>query len=158
MVSYTIWIIRDFINLALRILHDLRLVTEVICFSDTGQYLKMKLVTYVYICECIRAFHRRHVGWFLSTYEFDGSHYCLSFLFSLSQSVLLCSEWLLFSHREEVQDHAVRWGAKFEFVCKMSANASTGVLDPCILRVSVRKVSETRRWYQDDWKAPSLRF
>jgi hypothetical protein len=30
------------------------------------------------------------------------------------------------SAREEVQDHAVRWGAKFEFVCKMSASASTG--------------------------------
>lgn len=42
--------------------------------------------------------------------------------------------------REEVQEHTVRWDAKFEFICKMSANASTGVLDPCILRISVRKV------------------
>lgn len=43
-------------------------------------------------------------------------------------------------YREEVRDHTVRWGAKFEFVCKMSANASTGILDPCNLRISVRKV------------------
>lgn len=41
-----------------------------------------------------------------------------------------------------MQEHAVRWNAKFEFLCKMSANASTGVLDPCILRISVRKVRE----------------
>ncbi|XP_066588903.1 uncharacterized protein [Prorops nasuta] len=41
--------------------------------------------------------------------------------------------------REEVQNHTVRWNAKFEFECKMSANASTGVLNPCILRISVRK-------------------
>lgn len=43
-------------------------------------------------------------------------------------------------YREEVRDHTVRWGATFEFVCKMSANASTGILDPCNLRISVRKV------------------
>ncbi|XP_069695368.1 early estrogen-induced gene 1 protein isoform X5 [Periplaneta americana] len=52
------------------------------------------------------------------------------------------------STREEVQDHTVRWGAKFEFVCKMSANASTGVLDPCILRVSVRKELKGGRSFQ----------
>jgi hypothetical protein len=43
--------------------------------------------------------------------------------------------------REEVQQHTVRWAAKFPFVCKMSANASTGVLEPCLLRISVRKVT-----------------
>lgn len=42
--------------------------------------------------------------------------------------------------REEVQEHKVRWNAKFEFLCKMSASASTGVLDPCLLRVSIRRV------------------
>lgn len=31
---------------------------------------------------------------------------------------------------------------RFTFVCKMSANPATGLLDPCIFRVSVRK-SET---------------
>lgn len=43
------------------------------------------------------------------------------------------------SSREEVQEHCVRWTKRFTFVCKMSANPSTGVLDPCICRVSVRK-------------------
>ncbi|XP_044728172.1 uncharacterized protein LOC123291816 isoform X2 [Chrysoperla carnea] len=43
------------------------------------------------------------------------------------------------STREEVKDHKVKWGARFEFPCKMTANASTGVLEPCVLRVSVRK-------------------
>ncbi|XP_077594126.1 early estrogen-induced gene 1 protein-like [Stigmatopora nigra] len=43
------------------------------------------------------------------------------------------------SSREEVQHNCVRWGKKFSFVCKMSANADTGVLEACICRVSVRK-------------------
>ncbi|PWA24058.1 hypothetical protein CCH79_00019143 [Gambusia affinis] len=43
------------------------------------------------------------------------------------------------SSREEVQQNCVRWGKKFSFVCKMSASPVTGVLDPCICRVSVRK-------------------
>uniref|UniRef100_A0A1B6EIJ2 C2 NT-type domain-containing protein n=1 Tax=Cuerna arida TaxID=1464854 RepID=A0A1B6EIJ2_9HEMI len=52
------------------------------------------------------------------------------------------------SSREEVQDHKVKWGAKFSFQCKMSANASTGVLDPCVLRVSVRKELKGGRSFQ----------
>ncbi|XP_049953286.1 protein FAM102A isoform X3 [Schistocerca serialis cubense] len=52
------------------------------------------------------------------------------------------------SSREEVHEHTVRWGASFEFVCKMSANASTGVLDPCVLRVSVRKEVKGGRSFQ----------
>ncbi|EGI68407.1 Protein FAM102A, partial [Acromyrmex echinatior] len=51
-------------------------------------------------------------------------------------------------YREEVQEHTVRWNAKFEFLCKMSANASTGVLDPCILRISVRKELKGGRSFQ----------
>ncbi|XP_036973634.1 protein FAM102A-like [Acanthopagrus latus] len=43
------------------------------------------------------------------------------------------------SSREEVQQNCVRWRKKFSFVCKMSANPITGVLDPCLCRVSVRK-------------------
>ncbi|KAM6316243.1 early estrogen-induced gene 1 protein isoform 2-T2 [Podargus strigoides] len=43
------------------------------------------------------------------------------------------------STREEVQENCVRWKKKFTFVCKMSANPATGLLDPCICRVSVRK-------------------
>lgn len=42
-------------------------------------------------------------------------------------------------YREEVKNHMVRWNATFTFVCKMSANASNGVLEPSILRISVRK-------------------
>ncbi|CAJ1071037.1 protein FAM102A [Xyrichtys novacula] len=43
------------------------------------------------------------------------------------------------SSREEVQQNCVRWRKKFSFVCKMSANSISGVLDPCTCRVSVRK-------------------
>ncbi|KAL2089478.1 hypothetical protein ACEWY4_014166 [Coilia grayii] len=41
--------------------------------------------------------------------------------------------------RETVQANCVRWKKRFTFPCKMSASASTGVLDPCVCRVSVRK-------------------
>lgn len=43
------------------------------------------------------------------------------------------------SSRLEVAEHAVKWGSRFSFSCKMLANASTGILEPCILRISVRK-------------------
>ncbi|XP_046905556.1 protein FAM102B isoform X3 [Hypomesus transpacificus] len=43
------------------------------------------------------------------------------------------------SSRETVQANCVRWKKKFSFPCKMSASAGTGVLDPCMCRVSVRK-------------------
>ncbi|XP_078011109.1 EEIG family member 2 isoform X2 [Phascolarctos cinereus] len=43
------------------------------------------------------------------------------------------------SSREVVQANCVHWRKKFSFMCKMSASATTGVLDPCIYRVSVRK-------------------
>nr|XP_046178479.1 protein FAM102B-like [Oncorhynchus gorbuscha] len=43
------------------------------------------------------------------------------------------------SSREQVQANCVRWRKRFSFLCKMSANAGTGVLDPCVCRVSVRK-------------------
>ncbi|CAG5867141.1 unnamed protein product [Menidia menidia] len=48
-------------------------------------------------------------------------------------------DFAILSSREEVQQNSVRWRKKFSFVCKMSANPITGVLDPCICRVSVRK-------------------
>ncbi|KAL0603788.1 Protein FAM102B [Plecturocebus cupreus] len=48
-----------------------------------------------------------------------------------------------FSHikrlSEVVQANCVHWRKKFSFMCKMSASAATGILDPCIYRVSVRK-------------------
>ncbi|XP_030258313.1 protein FAM102B-like isoform X2 [Sparus aurata] len=43
------------------------------------------------------------------------------------------------SSRESVQANCVRWKKRFSFICKMSASAGTGVLDPCVCRVSVRK-------------------
>ncbi|KAM9349734.1 EEIG family member 2-like [Symphorus nematophorus] len=43
------------------------------------------------------------------------------------------------SSREAVQANCVHWKKRFSFMCKMSANAGTGVLDPCVCRVSVRK-------------------
>ncbi|XP_040013555.1 protein FAM102A-like isoform X1 [Xiphias gladius] len=48
-------------------------------------------------------------------------------------------DFAVLSSREEVQQNCVRWRKKFSFVCKMSANPISGVLDPCICRVSVRK-------------------
>ncbi|KAM7393381.1 hypothetical protein PAMA_008168 [Pampus argenteus] len=48
-------------------------------------------------------------------------------------------DFAIVSSRVEVQQNCVRWSKKFSFVCKMSANPNTGVLDPCICRVSVRK-------------------
>ncbi|XP_077299323.1 uncharacterized protein LOC143920347 isoform X3 [Arctopsyche grandis] len=53
-----------------------------------------------------------------------------------------------YSAREEVKNHTVRWNSPFQFVCKMSANASNGVLEPSILRISVRKECKGGRSYQ----------
>ncbi|CAG2108305.1 unnamed protein product [Medioppia subpectinata] len=50
-------------------------------------------------------------------------------------------------YREEVRDHCVKWDTKYSFTCKMSANASTGILEACVLRVSVRKESKGGRSY-----------
>lgn len=47
--------------------------------------------------------------------------------------------------RQEVRDHKVHWGTCFTFPCKMMANASTGVMDRCVLRISVRKESKGGR-------------
>ncbi|XP_051983960.1 protein FAM102B-like [Xyrauchen texanus] len=43
------------------------------------------------------------------------------------------------SSREPVLANCVKWRKRFSFLCKMSANAATGILDPCVFRVSVRK-------------------
>ncbi|XP_048850387.1 protein FAM102A isoform X2 [Brienomyrus brachyistius] len=43
------------------------------------------------------------------------------------------------SSRKEVQENCVHWQNKFSFTCKMSANPTTGMLDSCVCRVSVRK-------------------
>lgn len=40
-----------------------------------------------------------------------------------------------------MKEHRVRWQQKSEFTCKITAAITTGVLEPCVCRVSVRKVS-----------------
>lgn len=47
-------------------------------------------------------------------------------------------------YRQEVQENCVRWRKRFSFVSKMSANPHTGVLDPSVCRVSVRKVKRNK--------------
>jgi len=49
------------------------------------------------------------------------------------------------SSREEVRDHTVKWSARMSFCAKMTAPPSTGVLDPCVCRVSVRKETKGGR-------------
>lgn len=46
------------------------------------------------------------------------------------------------SSKSEVREHRVIWNEKINFKCKAQANASTGILNECYLRFSVRK--ETR--------------
>ena len=41
--------------------------------------------------------------------------------------------------RVNVDNHCVYWRQRFEFSCKMSADPSTGILDSCLTRLSVRK-------------------
>lgn len=50
------------------------------------------------------------------------------------------TEHMLSTCREVVQANCVRWKKKFFFMCKISASATTGILDTCTCRVSVRKV------------------
>ena len=40
---------------------------------------------------------------------------------------------------QNVSSHSVGWQQKFEFACKMAADPSTGILEPCVIRLSVRK-------------------
>lgn len=52
------------------------------------------------------------------------------------------------SPKEEVKENCVKWGARFSFSCKMTANAYTGILETCICRVSVRKELKGGRSFQ----------
>ncbi|XP_037083654.1 protein FAM102B-like [Pollicipes pollicipes] len=70
-------------------------------------------------------------------------------------AVLFCKVHLLdggkfeeLSSREEVRDHTVKWNARMSFSAKLSAPSTTGVLDPCLLRISVRKEAKGGRSYQ----------
>ena len=42
------------------------------------------------------------------------------------------------SKRMEVQNHRVQYNDRFQFLCKMNANASSGILDTCKCRISIR--------------------
>jgi len=53
-----------------------------------------------------------------------------------------------FSDREEIVDHRVCWNSRFEFECKLTATLSTGILDNCACRVSVRRESQGGKSYQ----------
>ncbi|XP_029016069.1 early estrogen-induced gene 1 protein isoform X1 [Betta splendens] len=52
---------------------------------------------------------------------------------------LLDGDFVATSSREEVEENCVRWRKRFTFVSKLSANPHTGVLDPSVCRLSVRK-------------------
>jgi len=60
-------------------------------------------------------------------------------LFDVKLWTLLLNVICLYS-RKEVLNHCVKWGHKFVFDCKMTGSASTGILDPCVCRASVRRV------------------
>nr|XP_057926203.1 early estrogen-induced gene 1 protein [Doryrhamphus excisus] len=60
---------------------------------------------------------------------------------------LLDGDFTATSSREEVQENCVRWRKRFSFVSKMSANPHTGVLDPSVCRVSVRKEQKGGKAY-----------
>ena len=40
----------------------------------------------------------------------------------------------------EINSHKVRWEEEVRFPCKLYASANTAELEPCICKVSVRKV------------------
>lgn len=73
--------------------------------------------------------------------EFRHIHHLLFFSICHGASVALC-KLVLYLHRESVHANCVHWKKRFSFMCKMSANTGTGVLDPCVCRVSVRKVRD----------------
>jgi hypothetical protein len=50
--------------------------------------------------------------------------------------------------RMEVSNHAVRYDTKFTFPAKMNANSSTGVLESCRCRVSIRKEEKGGKNYR----------
>lgn len=67
--------------------------------------------------------------------------FLISSLLSFYFLNLLCILNVNSGYSTEVQEHSVKWETKFEFTCRMSADASSGVLNSCYLRISVRKVS-----------------
>ncbi|XP_029961440.1 protein FAM102A isoform X1 [Salarias fasciatus] len=68
---------------------------------------------------------------------------------------LLDGDFMATSSRQEVQEHCVRWRKRFTFVSKMSANPHTGVLDPSVCRVSVRKELKGGKAYTKEEGRPA---
>jgi len=52
------------------------------------------------------------------------------------------------SKRMEVSNHSVKYDEKFHFPCKMNANSSTGELESCRCRVSIRKEEKGGKNYR----------
>lgn len=52
------------------------------------------------------------------------------------------------SSRVELANNCVKWDCQFRFLCKMTANAADGVLEPCVCRVSIRKELKGGRSFQ----------
>ncbi|KAH9398220.1 hypothetical protein TYRP_019229 [Tyrophagus putrescentiae] len=65
-----------------------------------------------------------------------------------------------FTDRREVDDHCVKWNKTFVFTIKTTANTSTGILDSCVLRLSIRKETKGGKSYVKlgyyDLNLPSL--
>jgi len=52
------------------------------------------------------------------------------------------------SRRMEVQNHCVKYSARFTFPCKMNANANSGILDTCKCRISIRMEEKGGRHFR----------
>jgi len=70
----------------------------------------------------------------------------LSSIPALNGVIIFCKARLLtggefsaITQRGQVSNHCVSWSKVFSFPCKLSSSISTGVLDTCICRISVRK-------------------
>merc|ERR1719245_628801 len=48
----------------------------------------------------------------------------------------------------EVQNHCVKYSARFSFPCKMNANASSGILETCKCRISIRMEEKGGRHFR----------
>merc|ERR1719510_753366 len=48
----------------------------------------------------------------------------------------------------EIQNHSVKYSARFSFPCKMNANANSGILDTCKCRISIRMEEKGGRHFR----------
>merc|ERR1719322_1484545 len=48
----------------------------------------------------------------------------------------------------EVQNHCVKYSARFSFPCKMNANANSGILETCKCRISIRMEERSGRHFK----------